>query len=698
VAAPTFFGVATQPADGGTATEPATLTITPPASMTAGDLVVVFAYNENGANADITISNDGGQTWTTNTTDDEYEKVGTGAAHKLSWCRFNGTWSANPAWAFPAKSGTRGVGVQMLVFRPDVSTKAWFIDALPVWTAFSAPTTPFTVTITGRTPSAADSVTIGRWLSDDDNTWGTLSGTGWSNTSLGAQYRNLGGSDFSTTYAYNLKGAASATNDVSQNQATLGGDAGTVAIVTFYAALATVPIYGSATNINIAEGQTNRDVKAIAATTNINIAEGQTNRDVKTNAAAININLSAAKTEILKAIAASAVNIVSSGSQTKVSRALIASTIVDVSAKAETLRLRDLIAAANNIVSSSATLGLSRGLSAGAINIISAAMNLAALRGLSAAALNISLSSAELEIAALTLVDLHGASINAIITLGELARTVKLDGAAVNIVAAFGEIGISKSLTAAAVNIVIANSELDVISLNIVNIDGSSTNVFGASATLSVLAALSSLSNNSNAALAFLGALRGLDSEFINTSQGSSFIALLRDIVAIGNNIVIGDGELAVVSLNIVNIDGSSTNVSGANATLSVLMALSSLSNNSNATLAFLGALRGLDSEVLNTSQGSSFIALLRDIAADGNNVAIGDGELGRSIKISAVMNNIVIANTELGTTATLPVTGAIHRILDAGLYVSTLDDGNLYAVQGVDNELYSNQPEDALS
>lgn len=238
MAAPTFFGVATNPADAGSLIEPQTgATLTPPGSMQAGDLVIVRLYNESGSAADgLALNNEGGQSWTSDTTSGSYSYTGAAAGHRLYWCTFNGTWTADPTFDLPAKAGTRGGGAQMLVFRPDSGTKVWSLDTAPSWAGFSAPSTPFTVTVTGLTPANSDTVTLAGWCSDDDNTWGSLSGTGWSKTSLGAQYRNTGGSDLSTTYAYNLKGAASATNDVSQNQATLGGDAGSTFIVSWYAA------------------------------------------------------------------------------------------------------------------------------------------------------------------------------------------------------------------------------------------------------------------------------------------------------------------------------------------------------------------------------------------------------------------------------------------------------------------------------
>lgn len=241
MAAPTFFGVATNPADNGTLAEPQTgVAITPPASMTTGDLCIAIAYMMAGA-AYPTMNSAGGQTWATGTTSDGMQFQGATAYHQIWWCTYNGTWASNPSWDFSSQTGTQATGVQMLVFRPDSTSKVWYVDTAPAWTAYTAPSTPFTVTITGLTPANTDTATLGRWYSDDDNTWGSLTGTGWSKTGLGAQYRNLGGSDCSQTYAYRLLGAPSAIANTSQNQATLGGDAGCTMIATWYAA--TPPAY-----------------------------------------------------------------------------------------------------------------------------------------------------------------------------------------------------------------------------------------------------------------------------------------------------------------------------------------------------------------------------------------------------------------------------------------------------------------------
>jgi hypothetical protein len=119
----------------------------------------------------------------------------------------------------------------MIVFRATDTAKVFGVDTAEDTSAFSAATTQ---TIPGRTPANASNVSIAAWVTADDNTWGSLSGTNWSKTGLSAQYRNTSGQDMSSTYAYQIQTSAAATNDVSQDQLTLGGDAGVYSIVTFY--------------------------------------------------------------------------------------------------------------------------------------------------------------------------------------------------------------------------------------------------------------------------------------------------------------------------------------------------------------------------------------------------------------------------------------------------------------------------------
>jgi hypothetical protein len=216
-----LHGVTSVPVDNGTNAS-TTITLTPPASMLDGDLVVV--YLQQRGTATFSVNNTGGQTWT---------PIGRNAltsnvAMETYWARFNGTWAANPIFQFSAGTNTSAV---MLVFRSDVPTNIWGTEI----TDTSANPAATTQTITGITPANPDTVNIGSWMTADDNTWGTLTGTGWSKLGLSAQYRNLAGNDQSSTYAYYLQtGGPSAIPNVSQTQLTLGADATTTRRVTFY--------------------------------------------------------------------------------------------------------------------------------------------------------------------------------------------------------------------------------------------------------------------------------------------------------------------------------------------------------------------------------------------------------------------------------------------------------------------------------
>ena len=214
----TLFGSAAVPTDPG-ANATTTITLTPPGSMTTGDLVFV-TLRQRGA-ATFSVGVDGGQTWNTLTRGTQ-----TNVAVQSFWARFNGTWGADPRFDFSAGTNT---SAQMMVFRPSDTAKLWGIDTAHDIQAFAAAAT---TTITGHTRTNASCVTIASWHTADDNTWGSLSGSGWSKTDLSAQYRNTSGSDGSCTFAYNI--GSGATNNVAQTQLTLGNDAGVYQIVSFY--------------------------------------------------------------------------------------------------------------------------------------------------------------------------------------------------------------------------------------------------------------------------------------------------------------------------------------------------------------------------------------------------------------------------------------------------------------------------------
>jgi hypothetical protein len=211
-AAPTYFHSASNPADNGTGADNSILAVTPPASMNAGDLVVLVGQLQDATTGNITVSETGGQTWSS---------VSEAAANDMEvavfWAQYNGTWSANPSLNFASIAGTQPATAVMHVFRPaSVGSGNWVVD-----TAFAggAEASASPTVITGITPAKRDNVTLAGWAIPNASTWGTLSGTGWAAMET-AQWRNTSGSDQSMTFAHQLQSAPAATNDVSQAPST----------------------------------------------------------------------------------------------------------------------------------------------------------------------------------------------------------------------------------------------------------------------------------------------------------------------------------------------------------------------------------------------------------------------------------------------------------------------------------------------
>ena len=221
----THSGSASTPADSATATNTADPTaVAPPGGMLAGDLVLMIAQ-QRGTGAALAIFQAGGQSWTA-----EAAQSQTNCTIRLFWCRFNGTWSANPSVDF---SGTTCNTVVMHVFRPSNTSSVWEVDVAQVSGNFAAPPIPRTVTIPGITTITDGALVFATWATADDNTWGTLTAE-WS-TPGSAQYRNTAGADQSQTHAYWVRAIAGASGNVSKNQLTLGGDAGARLIIAFRA-------------------------------------------------------------------------------------------------------------------------------------------------------------------------------------------------------------------------------------------------------------------------------------------------------------------------------------------------------------------------------------------------------------------------------------------------------------------------------
>lgn len=222
----TYFGSAVNPADNAAFLDTSIpCVITPPASMVAGQLVIVeVEFNNNTTTRDIAISATGGQTWNS--------FVHHGAPHNyaLFWCQFNGTWSANPSWTHGSATVSVGFSARMQVFSPSSpGTPTWAVDVADSAATFATPGSPFDVTTTGQTPVAANSVTVAVFTCGSGSVTWSLQTGGWSNPSSATQWRNSNGGTVSV--AYLIQTSAVATGSVTNRQS--AASAGWQDIITF---------------------------------------------------------------------------------------------------------------------------------------------------------------------------------------------------------------------------------------------------------------------------------------------------------------------------------------------------------------------------------------------------------------------------------------------------------------------------------
>ncbi|TWI81269.1 putative repeat protein (TIGR01451 family)/predicted secreted protein (Por secretion system target) [Lacibacter cauensis] len=209
--AQTFIGISSAPTvDNGSQGGNGAVSIVPPASMQAGDLVVVYAHYRNNSGT-FSINSSAGQTWNAGTTNN-----GANQTYFIAWCVFNGTWSGNPAVAHSGNNSGVPLTAVMYVYRPSTSNSRWGVNVTQVnSTANSA-----TQSIAGVTTSLPNTVTMAFWSSDAAHTWGSLTGAGWAKPtfpSSATQVRNTTGSDISHTAAYKIMSSAGATGNVQQS-------------------------------------------------------------------------------------------------------------------------------------------------------------------------------------------------------------------------------------------------------------------------------------------------------------------------------------------------------------------------------------------------------------------------------------------------------------------------------------------------
>lgn len=204
--AQTPLGSTANPANGGSLAA-GSVTVPPVAGLIAGDLVVIFAHCRSTAPT-LSITTTGGQTWNATA----ITASGSNQRYAVFWCRFNGTWAANPV--VTASSGTNPITGAMYAYRPTNPNKKWAIHAGPAASTSNA--NPHS--ITGLTTTLPNTVTMAFWTSANNSTWGTLGGAGWSKAGISAEYRNLSGSTQTHSAAYCILTAPGAVSNVQQNQ------------------------------------------------------------------------------------------------------------------------------------------------------------------------------------------------------------------------------------------------------------------------------------------------------------------------------------------------------------------------------------------------------------------------------------------------------------------------------------------------
>lgn len=227
-----FFGSASSPSDGGSQTT-MTPTVTPPSNMRPGDLVLmVIATRDYAGSLPILVTTSGGQTWNSL----NYNTGGTNVQSQMFWCRFNGTWSADPVVTHDDNS-LIPTSLVMLVFRPTSIIQEWATYGSEYQGALSVGAgSPSSVQVTGHAIDVSiEGVSVVTCVSEDDNTWGDVQGVLWKPlTPVGsAQFRNTAGSDLSLHFAYLRTAETWAETQLDTYQLTLGPDAGSFAFQTF---------------------------------------------------------------------------------------------------------------------------------------------------------------------------------------------------------------------------------------------------------------------------------------------------------------------------------------------------------------------------------------------------------------------------------------------------------------------------------
>lgn len=194
----TLVEVTSTPADNGSRTT-TTVPIPVPVGASAGHILVIMSGDRSGGPT-FTVSAAANQTWT---------KIRDFSNSSMYMATYNGSFAGATTIDMLSNGAGFCTSGFCFVFSPP-SAGTWSLDAEPL--DYLTPSNTIH-NLPGVEVSSFQTVSLALWIVGSARTWGTLTGTGWA-VAGSAQYRNLGGSDRTYTFAYKACGGRGYTGVV----------------------------------------------------------------------------------------------------------------------------------------------------------------------------------------------------------------------------------------------------------------------------------------------------------------------------------------------------------------------------------------------------------------------------------------------------------------------------------------------------